>query len=79
MQITKEIFQIGGNQLTSPEDAAIYPINFDGHAALVDAGSGGAQDQLLANIQACGVNLSPIAYLLITHCHYDHPGGARVS
>ena len=38
--ITKEVFQIGGSQLTSPEDAAIYLINFNGHVALVDAGSG---------------------------------------
>jgi hypothetical protein len=38
--ITKEIFQIGGSQLTSPEDAAIYLINFNGHVAPVDAGSG---------------------------------------
>jgi glyoxylase-like metal-dependent hydrolase (beta-lactamase superfamily II) len=77
MQITKEIFQVGGSKLTSPEDALIYLINFDGHAALVDSGCGGAQDKLLANIQSCGVNLKQIEYLLITHCHYDHSGGAK--
>ena len=44
LQITREIFQVGGSQLTSPEDAAIYLINFAGHAALVDAGRGDAQD-----------------------------------
>ena len=77
IRITKEIFQVGGSQLTSPEDAAIYLINFDGHAALVDAGCGDAQDRLLANIQACGVDFEQIAYLLITHCHYDHTGGAE--
>ena len=36
--ITAEVFQVGGYGLTAPEDAAIYLINFDGHAALVDAG-----------------------------------------
>lgn len=77
MQITKEIFQVGGNHLTSPEDAAIYLVNFDEHAALVDAGGGGAQDRLLTNIQKCGVKLKQIEYLLITHCHYDHAGGAK--
>ena len=41
VEITKEIFQVGGSQLTSSEDAAIYLINFDGPAALVDAGGGG--------------------------------------
>lgn len=29
-KITKEIYQVGGGQLTSPEDAAIYLINIDG-------------------------------------------------
>ena len=76
-QITKEIFQVGGGQLTSSEDAAIYLINIAGHAALVDAGCGGAQDRLLANIKACGVNLNQVEYLLLTHCHYDHTGGVK--
>jgi glyoxylase-like metal-dependent hydrolase (beta-lactamase superfamily II) len=75
--ITHEIFQVGGNQHTSPEDAAIYLINFNGHVALVDAGCGNAQDRLLTNIQACGVNVSQIEYLLITHCHFDHTGGVK--
>ena len=77
VEITREIFQVGGNQLTSSEDAAIYLINFDGHAALVDAGCGGAQDRLIANIRAYGVKLEQIEYLLLTHCHYDHTGGVK--
>ncbi|MGO9174825.1 MAG: MBL fold metallo-hydrolase [Desulfobaccales bacterium] len=77
MKITKEIFQVGGSQITSSEDAAIYLINFDGHAALVDAGGGDAQDRLLANIRSCGVKLEQIEYLLLTHCHYDHTGGVK--
>jgi glyoxylase-like metal-dependent hydrolase (beta-lactamase superfamily II) len=77
VRIIKEVYQVGGSQLTSPEDAAIYLINFDGHAALVDAGCGDAQDRLLTNIQACGVNFKQIEYLLVTHCHFDHTGGAK--
>ena len=77
MQITREIFKVGGGRLTSSADAAIYLINFAGHAALVDAGTGVAQERLLANIKACGVNLTQIEYLLITHCHYDHTGGVK--
>ncbi len=77
IRITGEIFQVGGGQLTSSEDAAIYLLNFDGHAALVDAGCGYAQNKLLSNILTCGVNLSQIEYLFLTHCHFDHTGGAR--
>jgi glyoxylase-like metal-dependent hydrolase (beta-lactamase superfamily II) len=77
MIITNEITQVGGGGLTSPEDAAIYLINFGGHAALVDAGVGRSQKNLFDNIRAFGVNPEEIEYLLITHCHYDHTGGAR--
>ena len=77
MKITKEIYQVGGSQLTSSEDAAVYLINFDGHAALMDAGCGGGQDRLISNIRSCGVNLEQIEYIFITHCHYDHTGGVK--
>ena len=77
MKITDEIFQVGGGEFTSPEDAAIYLINFKGHAALVDAGCGRSWDRLSKNIRTCGVKPEEIEYLLITHCHYDHTGGAK--
>jgi len=77
MKITDDIYQVGGEGLTSPEDAAIYLINFTGHAALVDAGCGRSNDRLIKNIRACGTDLQEIEYLLITHCHYDHTGGAQ--
>jgi glyoxylase-like metal-dependent hydrolase (beta-lactamase superfamily II) len=74
--ITDEIFQIGGGTLTSFEDAAVYLVNFENHAAVVDAGCGRATDKLLDNIISCGVDPKNIVYLLLTHCHYDHTGGA---
>ena len=77
MKITDEVFQVGGMGFTSHEDAAIYLVNFNGHAALVDAGCGRSTERLFNNVQSCGVNLKDIEYLLITHCHYDHTGGAK--
>ncbi|MFO1371321.1 MAG: MBL fold metallo-hydrolase [Candidatus Competibacteraceae bacterium] len=77
VRITSEIHQVGGFGLTHPDDAAIYLVNFAGQAALIDAGSGGNQSQLLANIHAAGVTPEQIRYLLLTHCHFDHTGGAR--
>jgi len=76
MEITSEIFEVGGRHLTSPEDAAIYLIKFGRQSALVDAGCGLATERLFANIKKCGVDPQQIKYLLITHCHYDHTGGA---
>ena len=76
MEITSEIFQVGGGYFTAPEDAAIYLIRFGGEAALVDSGCGNGTERLLANIGKTGTDLSGIKYLLITHCHFDHTGGA---
>ena len=76
MEITSEIFEVGGSALTSPEDASIYLVKFGQESALVDAGCGGATKRLFANITRCGTDPQKIKYLLITHCHYDHAGGA---
>jgi glyoxylase-like metal-dependent hydrolase (beta-lactamase superfamily II) len=77
MQITSDIFQVGGSGYTSDEDAAVYLLDFGGHAALVDAGCGFSRERLLRNIRACGVAPEQIEYLLITHCHFDHTGGVK--
>lgn len=77
MKITNEIYRVGGQGLTSPQDAAIYLIDFGGHAALVDAGCGGAEDRLLKNVQSCGIGPGQIECLLVTHCHFDHTGGIK--
>lgn len=76
VKVTDEIFQVGGGPLSEPEDGAVYLINFDGSAALVDAGCGFSNDRLLINVRACGVKPEQIELLLITHCHFDHTGGA---
>jgi glyoxylase-like metal-dependent hydrolase (beta-lactamase superfamily II) len=77
MKVTKEVWQVGGGSLTDPDDAAIYLLCFGGHAALIDAGTGRGYERLISHIEKCGVNASQIEYLFLTHCHYDHTGGAR--
>ena len=77
MQMTKEIWQVGGDSLTSPEDAAIYMIYFEDQAALIDAGTGREHKRLIANIKKCDVEICQIKYLFLTHCHFDHVGGAQ--
>ena len=77
MAITSEIWQVGGDGFTSAQDAAIYLICFDGRAAIVDAGCGGHGDRLETNIRACDIEPGQVDYLLLTHCHYDHTGGAE--
>ena len=77
MQITREVWQVGGDGLTAPEDAAIYMLHFGEQAVLIDAGTGREHKRLIKNIQKCGVKVANIEYLFITHCHFDHVGGAQ--
>jgi glyoxylase-like metal-dependent hydrolase (beta-lactamase superfamily II) len=68
---------VGGNGLTDPADAAIYLIRFDDKAALIDAGCGHGHSQLKKNITECLHPNGQLEYLLLTHCHFDHTGGAE--
>jgi len=74
-QVTSDIFQIGGSGESAPQDASIYLIKDGNMSAVVDAGSGYGSKTVLENIKQCGLELSDIAYIFITHCHFDHTGG----
>jgi len=74
-QITSDIFQIGGSAESAPQDASIYLIKDGNMSAIVDAGSGDGSKTVLENIKRCGLELSDIAYIFVTHCHFDHTGG----
>jgi glyoxylase-like metal-dependent hydrolase (beta-lactamase superfamily II) len=76
MEIIPNLWQVGGGDLTGPGDAAIYLICFGNKTVLIDAGCGGGHRQLTKNIAACLPPNSTIDYLFLTHCHYDHTGGA---
>jgi glyoxylase-like metal-dependent hydrolase (beta-lactamase superfamily II) len=43
----------------------------------VDSGCGGSLKKIFENAKSCGTNPEDIKYLLLTHCHYDHTGGAQ--
>lgn len=76
-RIKGNLWQVGGGGLTDHADAAIYLIRFGNRAALIDAGCGHGHSRLKKHIAQC---LPPdvwIEYLLLTHCHFDHTGGAE--
>jgi glyoxylase-like metal-dependent hydrolase (beta-lactamase superfamily II) len=77
LKIKDNLWQVGGGGLTDPADAAIYLIRFGERAALIDAGCGNGHARLKKHIAEC---LGPdvlLEYLLLTHCHFDHSGGAE--
>jgi glyoxylase-like metal-dependent hydrolase (beta-lactamase superfamily II) len=76
-KILPNLWQVGGGGLTAPGDASAYLIRFGDRAALIDAGCGEGQAALRANIEACLSADDKLEWLLLTHCHFDHTGGAE--
>ncbi len=75
-EVTPEVYQVGGRGFTASDDAAAYLVVVKDEAALIDSGCGNATDLLLANIESTGTPTAAIRQLLLTHCHFDHTGGA---
>jgi len=76
VKITADLWQVGGEGLTAPGDAAVYLVRFGHQAALIDAGCGPGHQQLVHNVSACLPAETGVTRLLLTHCHFDHAGGA---
>ncbi len=74
--IKDNLWQVGGSGLTDSADAAIYLIRLGDKAALIDAGCGNGHARLRAHIKECLDPSVQLEYLLLTHCHFDHTGGA---
>jgi glyoxylase-like metal-dependent hydrolase (beta-lactamase superfamily II) len=76
MKIMDNLWQVGGAEFTTVEDAAVYLVRFGEKAALIDAGCGSDHEMLIENISDVLPAEVAIEYLFLTHCHYDHTGGA---
>jgi len=77
MEIVENLWQVGGAEYTTVEDAAIYLVRFGDKAVLIDSGCGEAHEMLVENISQVLPPDVAIEYLFLTHCHYDHTGGAQ--
>ena len=66
-----------GIHMTDAYDCHVYLIDGQEELALIDAGAGMGVDDILKNIEDHGFNLSKLKYLILTHAHADHAGGAK--
>ncbi len=74
-KVTSNIYMVGGD-ISVPGDAAVYLITDGAKAALVDTGTGKGISAIARNITGTGTALSSIELIFLTHCHFDHTGGA---
>lgn len=59
-----------------PQFDAAYLIIEDGHAAFVDCGTNHSVPRMLAALAANGLTAADVDWLILTHVHLDHAGGA---
>jgi glyoxylase-like metal-dependent hydrolase (beta-lactamase superfamily II) len=72
-RLNEFIYRLG--PLGSPEVLSSYLI-IDDKIAIVDSGPSFVLDELLKLIRNCGITPEEIDFLLLTHIHLDHAGGA---
>jgi glyoxylase-like metal-dependent hydrolase (beta-lactamase superfamily II) len=74
-EVAKDIYLIGGADISDPRDCAVYVIDL-GEMIMIDAGAGASYDKICLNIEQLGLNPAKLTTLILTHCHIDHIGGA---
>lgn len=74
-KIYDRVYQIGGPQITAPEDCCVYLLDGGSELAVIDAGVGQSAPRLIANIAELGFDPALVRYLVATHGHIDHTGG----
>jgi len=75
-KIAEGVYLIGGPNVTRPEDAAVYLVDFSGELVMIDSGAGNGSSQLDRNIEMLGLNPAELTHIILTHCHIDHIGSA---
>ena len=73
-EIVRDIFIVGGPDITDGRDGCVYLMNF-GELILIDTGAGWSVDKIINNVQTLGLNCKDLSRILLTHCHIDHIGG----
>lgn len=80
IRLTRQVYLVGGGALglglSHRLDGQVYLLDEGEGLALVDAGSGLGQDDILANIREAGFRPERVRHVLLTHQHIDHAGGA---
>jgi len=78
MKLTDSVYLVGGAAYgyLTVGDCNIYLIDCGKELALVDAGGGLGIKQVLENVRRMGFDRKDIKVSFITHCHFDHMGGA---
>jgi glyoxylase-like metal-dependent hydrolase (beta-lactamase superfamily II) len=73
-EIIKDIYIVGGPDITDGRDGCVYLINL-GELILIDTGAGWSVENIIKNIEKFGFDCRNLKKIILTHCHIDHIGG----
>ncbi|RLG75991.1 MAG: hypothetical protein DRO23_02350 [Thermoprotei archaeon] len=77
LTISRGIYVIGGPEISYTYDAYSYMVKIGNEYVIIDAGTGLGFANMLSNILELGIDIRRnIRYVILTHCHVDHAGGA---
>ncbi len=79
MKLTDSVHLVGGSAygLSALGDCNIYLVNCGNEYALIDTGGGMGVKKIIENIKYDGFDPKKIKLAFLTHCHFDHIGGAQ--
>ncbi|MFC2002419.1 MBL fold metallo-hydrolase [Chloroflexota bacterium] len=72
-KVWRDVYALGGPDITSPDDCCIYLIDA-GELILIDSGVGESFNQLIDNIGVLGLDPQRLKAVVVTHAHIDHIG-----
>ncbi|MCX7983173.1 MAG: MBL fold metallo-hydrolase [Syntrophales bacterium] len=75
-EIFKGVYIVGGPGISHADDAACYVVESDGDLIMIDCGAGGRTSLIVRNIEGLGLDPHKLKWIVLTHCHIDHVGGA---
>lgn len=81
-EITRRLTELPGNitcidtGYIRPQLAACYLIEQNGIAGIVETGTGNSLETILAVLKLKGISVEKVQYVMPTHVHLDHSGGA---
>ncbi len=79
IRLTERVSLVGGGTtglgISHPIDCNVYLLSGGEELALIDAGSGLGEDEILSNVRSLGYGTDAIRHVFLTHAHADHAGG----
>jgi glyoxylase-like metal-dependent hydrolase (beta-lactamase superfamily II) len=78
MKLINSVYLVGGSAygLSATGDCNVYMVDCGDELVLIDAGGGNGIKRILKNIRDDGFDPEKIGMTFLTHCHFDHIGGA---